>query len=175
MHSVVEINRLEQAPFKSLRLGLVRTPIGSASLVWDDVGARELNLSLNPADALDALTLSGLPFVHDDRQAAALLGDVFNGGDLALPLVLCGTSFQRQVWRQLMALEVGQTVSYGELAKKLGRPSAARAVGSAVGANTLGFLVPCHRVIRQDGVIGQFRWGTEVKRRLLAWEAEIAQ
>ena len=175
MHSFIEINRLDEAPYKSLKTGMVRTPIGSAVLVWDDVGVRELSLSQNPADILDALTASGVSFVHDDRQAVALLAGVFNAQDLALPLVLCGTAFQRQVWLELMLLRLGQTISYGELAHRLGKPTAARAVGSAVGANLLGFVVPCHRVIRQDGVIGQFRWGTEVKRRLLAWEAEMTQ
>lgn len=175
MHSVIEIDCLDHAPFRSPKLGMVRTPVGPASLIWDEVGVREISLSQNPADALDTLTASGVAFVHDNRWAAALLGDVFHGNKLALPLVLCGTAFQRQVWRELMLLELGQTISYGALAHRVGKPTAARAVGSAVGANLLGFVVPCHRVIRQDGVIGQFRWGTEVKRRLLAWEAEMTQ
>lgn len=171
MYSVVEIDRPDDAPLKTFTLGVAQTPVGSALLVWDEIGVRELNFDQNPIDAMDSLMKSGVPFARDDNKAAALLSDVFNGLVPELPLVLCGTPFQRRVWRELMRLALGQTVSYGELAARIGKPSAARAVGSAVGANVLGFVVPCHRVIRQDGVVGQFRWGADVKRRLLAWEA----
>lgn len=81
-----------------------------------------------------------------------------------------GTNFQVQVWRALLRIPVGFTLSYGELAAELGRPSGARAVGSAVGANRIGFLIPCHRILRAGGALGGYRWGEPRKRAMLAWE-----
>ncbi|HEY7804236.1 MAG TPA: methylated-DNA--[protein]-cysteine S-methyltransferase, partial [Orrella sp.] len=110
---------------------------------------------------------------RDDARAKALVTAAFSQGSLTLPLVLSGTDFQRQVWRALLQIPLGETISYAQLASRVGKPGAARAVGSAVGANQIGFLVPCHRVVRQDGVIGQFRWGSDVKQRLLEWESRL--
>jgi len=82
-----------------------------------------------------------------------------------------GTAFQQQVWRALLHVEPGTLTSYGQLAAKLGKPKAARAVGTAVGQNPLAYLIPCHRVIRETGVISGYRWGQERKRAILAWES----
>jgi len=89
----------------------------------------------------------------------------------ALPLDLCGTAFQMRVWRFLQGIPLGETRSYAQLAQALGTPQAARAVGSACGANRVAVLVPCHRVLRGDGGLGGYRWGLERKRALLAAEA----
>jgi AraC family transcriptional regulator of adaptative response/methylated-DNA-[protein]-cysteine methyltransferase len=82
-----------------------------------------------------------------------------------------GTSFQIRVWRALLQTEPGTLVSYGRLASALAQPSAARAVGTAVAQNPLAYLIPCHRVIRETGVIGNYRWGPVRKRVILAWES----
>lgn len=89
----------------------------------------------------------------------------------ALPLDLRGTAFQMRVWRFLQGIPLGETRSYAQLAQALGTPQAARAVGSACGANRVAVLVPCHRVLRGDGALGGYRWGLERKRALLAAEA----
>jgi AraC family transcriptional regulator of adaptative response/methylated-DNA-[protein]-cysteine methyltransferase len=81
-----------------------------------------------------------------------------------------GTPFQLRVWRALVQIPAGQVTTYGRLAETVGNPSAARAVGSAVGANSIAYLIPCHRVIRETGVIGEYRWGETRKRALVAWE-----
>jgi AraC family transcriptional regulator of adaptative response/methylated-DNA-[protein]-cysteine methyltransferase len=75
-----------------------------------------------------------------------------------------------RVWRALVRIPAGEVTTYGRLAVRLGNPKAARAVGSAVGANALAYLIPCHRVIRETGVIGEYRWGQVRKRALVAWE-----
>ena len=87
-----------------------------------------------------------------------------------LPLDLRGTAFQTQVWRFLLSVREGEVVSYGELAARLGKPTAVRAVASACAANHIGVLVPCHRVLRSDGSLGGYRWGLERKRALLESE-----
>jgi AraC family transcriptional regulator, regulatory protein of adaptative response / methylated-DNA-[protein]-cysteine methyltransferase len=81
-----------------------------------------------------------------------------------------GTDFQLRVWRALLRIPSGRLVSYGQLARAVEAPSAARAVGSAVGSNELAWLIPCHRVIRQTGVSGEYRWGALRKRAMIAWE-----
>jgi AraC family transcriptional regulator of adaptative response/methylated-DNA-[protein]-cysteine methyltransferase len=85
-------------------------------------------------------------------------------------LLLKGTDFQRKVWRELLKIPRGGTVSYGEIARRVKRPGGARAVGQAVGANPVAVLVPCHRVLASGGAMGGFAWGVGKKRALLAAE-----
>lgn len=91
--------------------------------------------------------------------------------DPPLTLHLRGTNFQLQVWKALLALPEGCAVTYGDLARHLGRPGGARAVGAAVGANPVAYVIPCHRVLRRGGELGGYRWGTSRKKALLGWEA----
>ncbi|MDH3399905.1 MAG: methylated-DNA--[protein]-cysteine S-methyltransferase [Chromatiales bacterium] len=107
-----------------------------------------------------------VPVVLNRALAALAAGDKPE----AMRVMVRGTNFQVQVWRALLRIPLGFTVSYGELAAELGRPSGARAVGSAVGANRIGFLIPCHRVLRAGGALGGYRWGEPRKRAILAWE-----
>ncbi|GAB4114939.1 MAG: bifunctional DNA-binding transcriptional regulator/O6-methylguanine-DNA methyltransferase Ada [Roseiflexaceae bacterium] len=87
-----------------------------------------------------------------------------------LPTDVQATAFQEQVWRALREIPVGETRSYAEVATAIGQPKAARAVGSACGSNPTALIVPCHRVVRSDGEPGQYRWGADRKRHLLAIE-----
>ncbi len=86
-------------------------------------------------------------------------------------LLVCATSLREAVWRELMNTRYGERISYSELAQRVGRPKAVRAVASAVAANRIALAIPCHRIVRADGSTGQFRWGNDVKRRLLASES----
>lgn len=89
------------------------------------------------------------------------------------PIVLHikGTNFQIQTWRALLKIPIGQMTTYQGLATAMGRPTAARAVGNAVGKNPVGYLIPCHRVIRESGQLGGYRWGVDRKSVILGWEA----
>lgn len=89
-----------------------------------------------------------------------------------LPLDLRGTAFQQRVWAALTAIPAGRTVTYSELADRIGAPGSARAVAGACASNPIAIAIPCHRVIRQDGSVSGYRWGAERKRRLLAREAQ---
>ncbi|MGB0582851.1 MAG: methylated-DNA--[protein]-cysteine S-methyltransferase, partial [Limisphaerales bacterium] len=82
-----------------------------------------------------------------------------------------GSAFQMRVWQALVTIPSGNLVSYGQLADAIESPRAARAVGTAIGANPIAWLVPCHRVIRETGVVGEYRWGRDRKRALIAWES----
>lgn len=108
------------------------------------------------------------------QQAAAQLAEYFSGKrrSFHLPLSLSGTSFQKAVWNQLMSIPYGKTTSYGELAKLLGIPRSAQAVGQAVGANPIPFIIPCHRVIGKNGSITGYALGIERKKHLLKLEQQ---
>jgi methylated-DNA-[protein]-cysteine S-methyltransferase len=110
------------------------------------------------------------------RAAMAQLAEYFAGKRRRFELAVAprGTEFQRRVWRALGEIPYGRTVSYGELARGIGRPGASRAVGLANGANPLPIIVPCHRVIGADGSLTGFGGGLPIKRRLLALEGGAA-
>jgi methylated-DNA-[protein]-cysteine S-methyltransferase len=105
-------------------------------------------------------------------QTARQLEESFGGKrrDFDLPMRLAGTEFQRRVWQHLTDIRYGQTMSYGELARRVGNPKASRAVGLANGRNPIPILVPCHRVIGADGSLTGYGGGLERKRWLLAHE-----
>lgn len=98
---------------------------------------------------------------------SVLRGNQFDEVRVLLPR---GTEFQQLVWEILLQVPFGQTVSYGAIAESLGGKTMARAVGSAVAANPLAILIPCHRVLPANGATGQYRWGEERKKSLLDWE-----
>jgi len=91
-----------------------------------------------------------------------------------LALLVKGSNFQVKVWRALLALPFGAVATYRQVAESIGEPAAARAVGNAVGANPIGWLIPCHRVIRDSGELSHYRWGTTRKAAMLGWEAAHA-
>ena len=91
-----------------------------------------------------------------------------------IKLHLKGTPFQLKVWEALLRIPLGSLATYGQIAAFINQPSASRAVGSAVGDNPIDFLIPCHRVIRESGDVGNYRWGTDRKRAILGWEAAKA-
>ena len=93
------------------------------------------------------------------------------GRGLDLPLDVRGTTFQQRVWQALREIPAGKTVSYTEIAKRIGAPQSARAVAQACAANMLAVAIPCHRVVRNDGGLSGYRWGVERKRALLDKEA----
>lgn len=109
------------------------------------------------------------------KETASQLDEYFAGErtDFDVPMELDGTAFQREVWTELTRIPYGETISYGELARRVGRPSAPRAVGQANGRNPIPVIVPCHRVLASNG-IGGYGGGLKVKRALLAVEGVSA-
>jgi len=101
---------------------------------------------------------------------ASQLTDLPGRGE-KLRLHLRGTPFQLKVWEALLQIPEGAVATYSDIANAVGMPTAQRAVGSAIGANPVGYLIPCHRVIRNTGIFGEYRWGSERKAAMLGWEA----
>jgi len=113
-------------------------------------------------------------FVRDDGRAAELVEIIWGHKTATLPLAVCGTNFQVQVWRALLELEPGMSVTYSELARQLGHSQGARAVGNAVGSNPIAWIIPCHRVLRAGGGLGGYRWGVARKQMIRRWEERRA-
>ena len=90
--------------------------------------------------------------------------------DRPLSLHVAGTNFQVAVWRALLRIPAAHAVTYSQIAEAVGAPRAVRAAGTAIGANPVAFLIPCHRVIQQSGALGGYRWGLERKQAMQAWE-----
>jgi AraC family transcriptional regulator of adaptative response/methylated-DNA-[protein]-cysteine methyltransferase len=94
---------------------------------------------------------------------------------LGLRVLLKGTPFQVKVWKALLTIPLGKTASYSDIAKKVGKPKATRAVGTAVGENPFFYLIPCHRVIKKSGELGDYRWGSALKKTILDWESKNSE
>ncbi len=109
-------------------------------------------------------------------EAARQLREYFAGRrtEFDLPLAPEGTGFQKKVWRKLQEIPYGKTISYGELARRVGNPKASRAVGSANGKNQIPIVIPCHRVIASNGGLGGFGGGLPTKEKLLDLEEQVA-
>jgi len=122
-----------------------------------------------------SLGVPGDPGEQPFAAAASQLKSYFAGQltEFDLPLAPAGTEFQRRVWAGLRTIPYGETVSYGELARQLGSPSASRAVGLANGRNPIAIVVPCHRVIGSDGSLTGYGGGLDRKRFLLALERDM--
>lgn len=148
--------------------GFGPSPFGTALVVTDTVGLCGLGFGTDEAAMAAELGCTGLP--RDDAAAKVVLSAIF-AAEGPLVVHLCGTAWQIAVWQGLRAIPPGTTETYGELAARLDRPNAARAVGAAVGANPVAWLVPCHRVVGKGGALTGFRWGLSVKRAMLAAEA----
>ena len=122
-----------------------------------------------------AFEVSHQGHAHEVLDAAAEQLESYFAGSrqrFSLALGIVGTAFQQRVWSALQETEYGETLTYGELARRLGRPQAARAVGRAVGSNLLAMVIPCHRIVGKNGELTGFAGGLQRKRWLLALEAE---
>ena len=155
----------------TLHWGFSASPFGSCVLAWSDIGLCHLEFFEESTDPIALLQArwSTAKLKRDDVSAAKMALAVFGGQSVTLHLM--GSAFQLAVWRALVARDSGETVSYGELAAAMSQPRASRAVGTAVGSNRIGWLVPCHHVVRSDGGLGGFHWGVDRKRAMLIWES----
>lgn len=152
------------------------TPIGTLRLVGDERRLERVDLPNAAAQAPDpGWREDRLALPAPLRDARRQLREYFDGHrrDFDLPLASDGTAFQRRVWEQLRRIPYGETLSYGALARRIGKPTASRAVGAANGKNPLAIVVPCHRVIGADGTLTGYGGGLPIKEALLALERRV--
>lgn len=163
-------------PSTEIRYAVGQCSLGALLVARSPAGLCAISLG-DDADALAAGLLAAHPQARPDGDDNAL-GQVAAfidrpGSALALPLAPQGTPFQQRVWQALAQIAPGHTLSYTELALRIGSPRAVRAVAGACAANPLAVAIPCHRVLRRDGALAGYRWGEARKRALLEREARL--
>ena len=173
---------MKQPSTKVLRYGKGPTLLGEAVVFTTEKGVCALRL-LGPETLPQLLRQMqddhpGVELREDTPSATRLFRqvDAWLAGKIGpreLTLDLRGTPFQTTVWRELLRVPHGTTCSYTELARRAGKPQAVRAVASACARNPIGLLVPCHRIVRQDGSLGGYYWGLDKKKQLLAHECKM--
>lgn len=172
-----------------IHYGIHDTPFGKALIATTTRGVCNLHF-LDATDQLAAEQIlrrswSNAEIIHNVNATQPLHELIFDSSisrdstkwtlreQKPLTLLVRGTNFQIQVWRALLNVPFGGMTTYQSVAEMIGRPTAMRAVGTAVGNNPIGYLIPCHRVIRASGELGGYRWGLERKTAILGWEASL--
>lgn len=170
----------------TIHYGRHATPFGECLLAVTPRGVCALNFldvdhSWEAAEAALAAAWPEAKLINDSSVTAATAARIFalhqeqpsqDAANAApLRLLVKGTNFQLKVWEALLRIPAGTVCTYSDVARAIGNPKATRAVGSALGANAIAYLIPCHRVIRQSGALSDYRWGATRKRALIGWEA----
>lgn len=166
----------------TMNWGAAPSPFGLAVVTATDYGVSGLGFADSDTSieqAFDDLA-SRWPnarFVRDDAAIAPLVAQIFDPSrwsvDQPVRVVLIGTDFEVKVWETLLTIPCGKATTYGAVADRIGKPSASRAVGAAVGKNPISFVVPCHRVVGSNGALTGYHWGVPRKRAILGWETGI--
>ena len=148
---------------------VMTTPRGLAGLAFADGPEGREGILADMTRRWPAAT-----YVRDEQATAETAGRIFDTGawspEQPLRVVLIGSDFEVRVWETLLGIPFGRASTYGDVAARIGRPSAARAVGAAIGRNPISFVVPCHRVVAGSGKLTGYHWGLTRKRAMLGWE-----
>lgn len=165
---------------ETIRFAVGQTSLGAVLVASTSRGVCAIDFGDDPVALVRALEdrFPAANLVGDDESFLAVVAQVVGlvehpERQLELPVDIRGTAFQERVWRALTAVAPGETITYAELARRIGKPTAVRAVGQAVGANHLAVAIPCHRVVRTSGELSGYRWGVERKAALLARETRV--
>lgn len=165
--------------------GIHQTKLGEIVIGITDLGLCWLGFMTNKSQGAykgDGLTrlkenFKNAELTHDEKTTKPWIEQImqaWKAGNIgALTLDLHGTAFEQSVWQALLFIPYGEVVSYGDVANDIGRPKAARAVGTAVGNNPVSLIVPCHRVVRADGALGNYGWGLALKEEILKAEGAL--
>lgn len=177
----INVHAMSPAQYRNKGQGMVikygyhPTPFGPVLVGMTDKGICTMHFSPGLDKAEDSLKQhwNNAEHVHDQNATAEVVEMLFSDARPArkvLQLHLGGTNFQLKVWQALLEIPFGQVTNYGNIAATIGMPGASRAVGSAIGNNPVAYIIPCHRVIRASGVIGNYHWGEDRKKAILTWE-----
>jgi len=156
-----------ESPFGVCFVGLIEQGVCTLSFIEK----KELRASVDDLHTRWPLMI----LKRDDVKITSLVKDIFGNtpSKKSVDIIMEGTDFQLKVWEALLAVPLGKTVSYADIARIIKSPKAVRAVGTACGSNHVAFLIPCHRIVTSQGKQGGYRWGIEKKKKILAWEANI--
>lgn len=183
----VTVEAVTPGEFKTGGAGLTlfwgrhESPFGACLLAATERGICALEFGDGGMEGAQAALRTRWPaaqLVEDPAVTARVLAQIFPQGNAIerkpVHLLLRGTNFQLKVWEALLRIPAGSVATYEDVAHAIGKPTAARAVGAAVGSNAIAYLIPCHRVIRKSGAIEGYRWGTLRKKAILGWESAHA-
>ena len=162
--------------------GLHDSPFGEMVLGQSEAGLCWLGFMVQgrKGNGLSRMTayFKNAAFERDDAATQTLCDQVIaaweQGAEIDVPLDIRGSDFQMAVWQKLLQIERGRTLTYAQIANDIGKPKAARAVGSAVGENPISLIVPCHRVLPASGGVGHYGWGSDMKRKMLQAEGVVS-
>ena len=162
----------------TLRYGFHASPFGTAIVIASDRGLAGLAFADPGQEQASFADMKrrwpNATYVEDRDATLPYVGRVFDRSkwqcDRPLRVVLIGTDFQVKVWQSLLKIPYGKAVTYSDVANDIGQPTASRAVGAAVGANPISFVVPCHRAVAKNGALTGYHWGLTRKRAMLGWE-----
>ena len=162
-----------------IEFGFAESPFGSiiVARTWDGVCDLQF-LEYNRLETIHELAKRWgqyTPTTQSNVMANTAERVIFEGLNHPVNLDVKGTEFQLKVWAELRKIPFGTTVSYQEVAERIGEPKAVRAVATAIAQNPVAMLIPCHRVIHSDGTIGEYHWGRDLKRQLIEWEKSKAK
>lgn len=167
----------------SITYGFHPTPLGELLVAQTGKGVCYLGFLMDQSRKVPIEKMKAhfpkASYIHNDEAVKAVTDQVLSiwlgrcDASQTLKLDIYGTNFQIQVWQALLKIPTGDTVTYQDVGKQLGRPKASRAVGNAVGANPVSLLIPCHRVIRKSGIIDNYGWGSPRKKLILAMENRL--
>ena len=158
----------------SLWFGTVPNSLGAMTIIGADDAL--CYIGFNETRCIDKCRklFPSADFFVDTQRAEKMAKTIMKiwGGDTDRPIeiMVCGTDFQQQVWRALMKIPIGHVVSYGTIADAISKPAAVRAVGTAVGANPISLIIPCHRVVQKNGNVENYMWGDAMKQNILREE-----
>lgn len=165
----------------TIRHGFHSSPFGRALVMANERGLVGLAFADEGGEEAALSDMKGrwplAEYVADGHATSAYASRIFDPaqwhGDRPLRVVLIGSDFEIRVWETLLRIPVGRATTYSEVAREIGRPTASRAVGAAVGRNPISFVVPCHRVVGKSGALTGYHWGLTRKKAILGWEAGI--
>ena len=164
----------------TLNYGVFDSPFGTYVLGTINEKIALLHFLAEP-ETPEAVVMEAWPeakLTHNPQALSPLTAAIFStigttpsAPEKPLHVLMRGSAFQLKVWEALLKIPEGRLVSYDQIANAIGQPTASRAVGTAIGNNPIGYLIPCHRVIKKTGIFGGYRWGPERKQAMLGWEA----
>lgn len=158
-------------PLNIMNYGFYTSPFGNCCMAFTTEGLFALIFAATEEDAVRDFRrrFPKTNFILDAAQAELLGNQIFKQQKI-VQLRPQGTPFQQSVWKALLDIPEGETRTYAQIANAIGKPKAVRAVGTAIGANPIAYLIPCHQVVRTDGGLGGYRWGLEIKKMMLKTE-----
>ncbi len=179
----VTYEAMTPAEFKSkgagltIHYGIHETPFGECLIAITERGITDFRFLENEDKALIIneleMDFTNAKLIFDNNFTKPFIENIFytsQNSTEPITLLMRGTNFQIKVWEALLKIPFGQMVSYETIANTIGKPTAQRAVGTAIGSNRLGYIIPCHRVLKKVGGIGGYRWGITRKKAILGWE-----